>query len=347
MTKDRITWIDIARGIGILLVLYGHGLNGDSYRYLIYSFHMPLFFFLSGIVYHHRKQENFLHFLKKNIKGILIPYFIFAILSYLLWVLNFGVEKITAEQIINHAYGVVYGNGNNGYLFFNVVLWFLPCLFITKVAFELVTRVSEKKLFIVAALLLFSIFGYLFAVFYPGIKLPFGIETAVTTTVFFGAGYLLNRYRNLLNPFIANHTLILLLVSLILTITAAQINYNIYELQIDLRLNRLNNYFLFYIGALSGIFSTIVLSIMIKKNKALEYIGKKSLILFVWHIIVFSYVSDVLRTVISENAISELRNIYLAPLYTIVAIFVILCMGMVVKRVQHSFAKATNNVKVD
>lgn len=45
--KKRIEWIDCARGIAILLVIAGHGVDGFP-RALIFSFHMPLFFILSG-----------------------------------------------------------------------------------------------------------------------------------------------------------------------------------------------------------------------------------------------------------------------------------------------------------
>lgn len=51
MKKERIDEYDVAKGIGILLVILGHTLPLDSsLRLFIYAFHMPLFFFLSGLV---------------------------------------------------------------------------------------------------------------------------------------------------------------------------------------------------------------------------------------------------------------------------------------------------------
>lgn len=42
-------WIDIAKGLAILLMIIGHELRPQSHLYvLIFSFHMPLFFILSG-----------------------------------------------------------------------------------------------------------------------------------------------------------------------------------------------------------------------------------------------------------------------------------------------------------
>lgn len=78
MKKKRIEYIDIAKGICILLVVLGHELTwNDALRYFIYSFHIPMFFALSGMVMvvTHELDLPFDLFLKKNINGILKPYF--------------------------------------------------------------------------------------------------------------------------------------------------------------------------------------------------------------------------------------------------------------------------------
>lgn len=51
--NKRIAYIDIAKGIGILFVMLGHCLYSEEspIRLFIYSFHMPLFFVLSGMTY--------------------------------------------------------------------------------------------------------------------------------------------------------------------------------------------------------------------------------------------------------------------------------------------------------
>ena len=67
-TSKRLTYIDIAKGIGIVLVVLGHcipdatsptGISVPAYRWLhdvIYSFHMPLFFFLAGFMVSRQKM---------------------------------------------------------------------------------------------------------------------------------------------------------------------------------------------------------------------------------------------------------------------------------------------------
>ncbi|MBI4080789.1 MAG: acyltransferase family protein [Candidatus Levybacteria bacterium] len=326
--QSRISWIDVARGIGIIIVIYAHGLSADSYRHLFYSFHMPLFFFLSGIVFHHRKYEHFSHFFKKTVKGILLPYVIFALLSYLLWLSR---SHIAPTDALSQLYGIFYGNGAK-YLAFNNLLWFLPSLFVTKIGFGLLTKFTEKKTRIIFLLFLSSLVGYCISVFAPTVKLPFGIETVFTALVFFGAGYLWNAYAEKMKALLRTYALPLFLFSLIACITFATMNFNIHGLQVDMRLNRLHNYAYFYITALSGITSSIILSMIIQKNRVLEYIGKHSLVLFVWHITAFSYFTQLLRLIMDEQTLNNLKNISLTPLYTIGSIGIILFCSLLVKK---------------
>ena len=75
--NKRLDYLDVAKGIGILLVILGHcqlGRIGRAHS-LIYSFHMPLFFFLSGFVY---KDYEIKIFLKKKIRGLLLPVIVFS-----------------------------------------------------------------------------------------------------------------------------------------------------------------------------------------------------------------------------------------------------------------------------
>lgn len=54
ITAKRIDYVDIAKGIGIILVVMGHNdfaLISPFAHKLIYSFHMPMFFFMSGMFF--------------------------------------------------------------------------------------------------------------------------------------------------------------------------------------------------------------------------------------------------------------------------------------------------------
>lgn len=51
--KDRIYWIDIARGMAILFVIFGHAFLNSNVKIVVYMFHMALFF-VSGILHKER-----------------------------------------------------------------------------------------------------------------------------------------------------------------------------------------------------------------------------------------------------------------------------------------------------
>lgn len=163
--KQRQSWVDIAKGIGILLVVYGHVARGvfntgiamdeglfrlvDS---LIYSFHMPLFFFISGLF--------FLASLQAKGRGGVVAAKTDAILyPYLIWSLLQGfVEVFLAAH-------------TNGQARVSDVLallwqprqqfWFLYALFLISLTCALVYRRDSSRRFLVVMSLAFLV-AYLF-----------------------------------------------------------------------------------------------------------------------------------------------------------------------------------------
>lgn len=101
----RVLWIDMAKGYGIIFVIVGH-LGIPYIADYIYAFHMPLFFFLSGIVY--SVKDNLAIFLKSKIRRIVVPYICLGIpvvLADLYFKSNFdyhgivrGVEYLIVQE---------------------------------------------------------------------------------------------------------------------------------------------------------------------------------------------------------------------------------------------------------
>ena len=82
--KTRIDYIDNVKGILILLVVLGHCIDGETYlKTVIYSFHMPAFFIISGILLNYSSAvgKNFGAFLLSRIRQLLIPYILFEFLG--------------------------------------------------------------------------------------------------------------------------------------------------------------------------------------------------------------------------------------------------------------------------
>ncbi len=74
----RLKHIDTAKGLGIILVVWGHSLI-EFGHYIIYMFHMPLFFYLSGIFH---RQGGYVELLSKKFRGLIVPLVIFMVILF-------------------------------------------------------------------------------------------------------------------------------------------------------------------------------------------------------------------------------------------------------------------------
>lgn len=111
---EHKTYIDSLRGFAILVVVIGHccefglGRNDTLFNYIYFSFHMPLFMFISGLVAFNRPDYAFVPFVRSKACRLLIPFFVVGGLSCL--VRNIGISEFLLDL------------AKKGY-------WFLPVLF--------------------------------------------------------------------------------------------------------------------------------------------------------------------------------------------------------------------------
>ncbi|HEX2994927.1 MAG TPA: acyltransferase family protein, partial [Anaerolineales bacterium] len=104
----RIEYLDIARGIGILLVVLGHNdfaALSPFFHQVIYSFHIPLFFFLSG--YFVDTSLSFFNYSKKRFHAVLKPYLFTIVLIYFASV---SFEKMSFQTAIVRITKALYGS---------------------------------------------------------------------------------------------------------------------------------------------------------------------------------------------------------------------------------------------
>lgn len=142
MRRDEL--IDIAKGVGILLVVFAHTYSGRLSG-VIYYFHMPLFFMLTGcaLTYSSRRGVRW----GRLTRSIVVPYLAFSLLCFTYWALLesrlrpvHGVDmfpwltnvvSVKGQQFINIFTAISLKDA----FLYNVVLWFLPCLFVCRVLF--------------------------------------------------------------------------------------------------------------------------------------------------------------------------------------------------------------------
>lgn len=159
MNTKRLDWIDIAKGIGIILVVLGHtlvpqvretGFAGFLWIF-IYNFHMPLFFFLSGYLF----EKGLFHYTNKGkfilgkLQYLMLPYLIFSTFAYLF--IGFSLKiPLLAKVLENGGYTAVdlkdailqivtYNNHIDKHL------WFVFSLFIVFLVNILIPKIMKSK----------------------------------------------------------------------------------------------------------------------------------------------------------------------------------------------------------
>ena len=152
----RIAWMDYARGIAIILVVYGHcfrGLQSAGYLaaggalatvdYVIYGFHMPLFFFLSGVVSAKAFTMAAGPFFRSRIVAIGWPYLLWMSIEIALLKAFSGVTNLGALPV-----------GPATYLIEPISpFWFLYALFMANLAVYCLRTLPRPALLAVTAVI--------------------------------------------------------------------------------------------------------------------------------------------------------------------------------------------------
>lgn len=145
-SKQRIIWIDIAKAIAIIMMIIGHEVAfGGKVRNLIFSFHMPLFFILTGYtmkpvdnVYQLAKQ------IKKDIARIIVPCVVVQVLNWIIFFFLYGGEPV--EIIKNLSQQLIWASAVNvGEHPALGALWFLVVLFWSKIGLSIIDLIFPKK----------------------------------------------------------------------------------------------------------------------------------------------------------------------------------------------------------
>lgn len=200
INPNRIDWIDVAKGIAILLVIIGHTVQfGSATRNVIFSFHMPLFFILSGYTF--RLVDDFPAFLqrlKKLIRHLIYPSLIVSGLDiFARWLMSdqhtasalWLLTKRTADALW-WASGIgVHAHPALG------ALWFLFSLFWAKVFIDLLHLLfpGEKIGYIYVGIALFGM-----AMGLKGKWLPQNMDVTFIAVFFIYIGMLWKKYQDLM-----------------------------------------------------------------------------------------------------------------------------------------------------
>nr|WP_318660135.1 acyltransferase family protein [uncultured Treponema sp.] len=184
LTK-RIGWIDIAKGIAIISVILGHSVGKGPFGIFIYSFHIPLFFVLSGYTIKRIPATEIPGATLRDFKRLIIPIFICFLIDAILQVFYLGnnIDEVIKYKIRAIVFGTLHkGMGR---------LWFLVALFWTKLFYRilLLKDCKYKIIFLLVCAYLCSI---------NQIQLPQNLDIMFIMLFFMEVGYI---YKNSIDEY--------------------------------------------------------------------------------------------------------------------------------------------------
>lgn len=290
VVSDRDTVLDVIKGIGILLVIWGHCCYSNR---IVYLFHMPLFFFATGCLMSVKKQTA-----KKVISSIGYPYLFFSIFFFFYWLLvesrlrtdipEFPIicDIDTMSYKIQVFLNIFCGFCKQGSFAQNEVLWFLPTL----LSCELIILFLVKKFssllswVVVISLVLFTISFRRFQ-----IDLPLALDRALLVTPFMLFGFCFyNNYSMLRKTYIRKF--IFLFVSILGFIAIVYLRD---DMLFDIFSFNIYSWNWFYFVSLLGIACVFAMANFLSDSKGLIWLGQNSILLMIYHIPILKIVINI------------------------------------------------------
>lgn len=286
MEKQRIAWIDYAKGLSMVAVILYHTQIPQPFKGFAYAVCLPVFFFLSGYTANTQDFESLKQFWRKRILRLLIPYLSFNCITYLFWLIigrHYGLESAPISWW-RPLLGIVYGNST--YLTHYAPLWFLSCLISLETLYFIIQRFSSQKIQVVTILAIFILMTIYTTLDLP--LLPWGLCSSGILLPLFALGrYTKKRWSNL--------TFSVWSLGLITLISLSGLCF-LYAYMPTFKISTatFGNYGLTYCHFCLTITFFIALSLLLDQMKyklrLLSFIGRNSLVYLLTHLLVFTII---------------------------------------------------------
>lgn len=258
--RERIDYIDRAKGILILLVIIGHVFQGGYVHDYIYIFHMPAFFIISGMLMNHSSviDKPYTTIIKSRVYSIGVPFLFFELYGCLSYIIRFGFKQSVAGFIFNTV-TCAFNNGVN---------WFLFALFWGELLFLATVKAVRKNRL---ALFVFAAAIFIINLFIPSAnRIVLAFRQALLCFVLLVVGYLLE-------SLLTQEKTIWGIVSAIVIILIP-----LFSESIDLASMELRNPLVFLVGAICGTYLMLLIGRLLPK-KPFNYLGQNTIIIFGTH----------------------------------------------------------------
>lgn len=335
--NTRLNTLDIAKGIGIIFVVFAHVNYTPSLLVLIYSFHMPLFFILAGMVFNREKYPTFKDFIKRRWKTMIIPYLIFSALSM---IYVFVSEKmfeaavdLSMEQYIDYFIQIFLAQGSKGVL--DVPLWFVPCLLLVEIMYYFISKYNRK--IVVVAVAVLTTTGWILEsglLDFDNTILPWSLDSALFALSFYATGNIFSKpvitaIKNIKkDESKAKICVVIICVMAVIWLPTTLING-----KITLGSKILNNGFLLYLTGVTGTLIVLAISILLEKCKALIWLGRNTFCIMSVHYIYRKYTVPVIYEALNmEMYDREILSETLLPFAIVFAMSIIsVCLYNIIK----------------
>ena len=272
--NQRKEWIDISKGILIVLVVAGHAHINPTIDYLINSFHMAAFFLLSGITF--SVKDDFEKHIGKRFKRIIIPYFFFSAFLLVYQFLSYCFFHNGNFDIVSGLRSVFLPtSGVEGTTVYH--LWFLPCIFLADIVLYWIIKAYGKHP-IYSALLIGIVFSVCIGIF-----LTTGIASIISILPI-GIFYMLCGYISRTKiASMKSKSIVCGLISLCVYLIVVICNYQFGAKSVDMSSMNFGILPLYIISGMAGAILIIAVSQTISKDYVFNRIGKNSLYYYGLH----------------------------------------------------------------
>lgn len=289
-TSRRIGWVDYAKSMTIFIVMLIHTQCNYELVTVLKAFTMPVFFFMSGLLFNAERNAEFKPFAVKRFRQLIVPYFWMSALSYVAWVTvlrYYGDDANSNVEWIEPLHGILLGIPP--LMVHNIPLWSFLCFFTTEMVYYMATRFGHISDVVVGASALFI--ALVINQFAPdgGLVLPLSLAAMPLGLFFYAIGHWIRANA----PMLLRFNPLLLLVGVAMLLGGGVFNcrivfYNCF----------IGNPALFLLGATGGILAmvqfTSLLAQLIGHNLIIRRISNATLIICGFHLLMFALFKGVL-----------------------------------------------------
>lgn len=293
--NGRMEVIDIAKGLGILFVVWSHA-KGPFKDYM-YQFHMPLFFLISGFLFNSKNTPA--QFFVKKIKSLYIP-FVFWNLCSLLITTGLHIQEYSDIHLLKKIFKILFTLDKDGK--FMGATWFLGALFLVSVIYKMIDYymppVQGKSIFLVVLFGCVAVTGF-------SINFPYLLSRTLVLSLYFAIGRAVREYKEGLCQY--NSGIIVCFSAILFAVIG---HYN----TINMANNTYTYPFLFAIGALLASYVVVYFSGILQKRtvwikKALIVMGENSISIVIWQFVIF-WIVEALQFKLFEIPMGQLFENY-------------------------------------